>query len=115
MDATSKTPGAGGRRGFQGFAKHNELAAQFYGTAPADSIAARAGYHGIRRPHTARPARDPLTIADELYQAAECLADLAEDFAAGSYEASALSAADARLVGCGRLVCELWQRRGMQT
>lgn len=110
MDATSKTPGAGGRRGFQDYAKHNELAAQFYGTAPANSTHARAGYHGIRQPHEARSPRDPLTIAGELYSAAECLADLAEDFASGVFDARALSSADAVIVGAGRLVCELRQR-----
>lgn len=108
MDATSKTPAGG--RGLRDYAKHTELAAQLYGTAPAGSTTARAGYHGIRRPHEARSPRDPLTIAGELYAAAECLADLAEDFAAGEYDARALSSADALLIGCGRLVCELRQR-----
>lgn len=110
MDATSKTPGASGRRGFQDYAKHTELLGQLYGTAPADCMHTRAGYHGIRRPHEARSPRDPLTIARELYSAAECLADLAEDFAAGVFDARALSSADAVIVGAGRLVCELRQR-----
>ncbi|TAM94640.1 MAG: hypothetical protein EPN40_11565 [Rhodanobacteraceae bacterium] len=110
MDATSKTPDAGGRRGFQDYAKYIELACELYGTAAADSAQARAGYYGIRQPHEARSPRDPLIIAGELYSAAECLAALAEDFAAGAFDACALSSADAVIVGAGRLVCELRQR-----
>lgn len=102
MNATSKTPAGG--RGLQDYAKRCELAAQLYGNP-------RGGYHGVTPPNPAPAPRDPLTIASELYQAAECMADLAEDFAAGEYDARALSSADALLVGCGRLVCELRQRR----
>lgn len=91
-------------------AKQIELARELYGTAHADSTTARAGYHGIRRPHEARSPRDPLTIAGELYAAAECLADMAENFASGAFDARALSNADAVIVGAGRLVCELRQR-----
>lgn len=72
---------------------------------------ARGFYHDTTPPPAAPMPRDPLTIASELYQAAECLADLAEDFAAGEYDARALSSADALLVGCGRLVVELRQRK----
>ena len=90
MDATSKTPGAGGRRGFQDHAYLDALG-QLYGKPRS--------YCGCM-PNPAPAARDPLTVASELYQAAECLADLAEDFAAGEYDARALSSADALLVGC---------------
>lgn len=71
----------------------------------------RDGYHGTTPPNPAPAPRDPQTIASELYQASECLADLAEEFAAGEYDSRALSAADALLIGCGRLICELRQRR----
>lgn len=90
-----------------------ELAAQLYGTTHAEATA-RDGYTGTTPPKAAPMPRDPLTIAGELYQAAECLADLAEDFAAGVFDARALSSADALLVGCGRLVCELRQRQGVR-
>lgn len=101
MNATSKTPAGG--RGLHDYAQHCELAAQLYGNP-------HGGYHGVTPPNPAPAPRDTLTIASELYQAAECMADLAEDFAAGEYDARALSSADALLVGCGRLVCELRQR-----
>ena len=95
MDAQTKTAPGTGRRG-------------------SDDISistARGFYHGVIPPHTARAARDPLTIASELHQAAGYLADLAEDFAAGAYDARALSSADALLIGCGRLMCELRARQ----
>ena len=99
MDAQTQTAPGTGRRG-------------------SDNISistARGFYHGITPPPSAPAARDPLTIAGEMHQAAECLADLAEDFAAGVYDARALSSADALLIGCGRLVCELRQRREAQS
>lgn len=68
-------------------------------------------YHGVTLSSVTRSARDPLTVAGELYAAAECLADLAEDFAAGAYDNLALSNADSLLTGCGRVVCELRQRK----
>lgn len=105
MDATSKTPDAGGRRGFQDHAYLDALR-QLYGKPRS--------YCGCTPPNTTPAPRDPLTIAGELYQAAECLADLAEDFAAGEYDARALSSADALLIGCGRLVCELRARRARE-
>lgn len=74
---------------------------------------ARGFYHGTTPPSPAPAPRDPLAISRELYAAAECLADMAEDFVAGEYDACTLSSADALLVGCGRLVCELRQRRGV--
>lgn len=108
MDATSKTPAGG--QGLQDYTRETELAAQLYGTALADSTHARAGYHGIRQPHTARSPRDSLTISRDLYAAAEHLADMAEDFAAGVFDNVTLSSAESLLIGCGRLVCELRQR-----
>ena len=105
MDATSKTPGAGGRRGFQDHA---------YLDAPGQLYSKPRSYCGCTPPNPAPAPRDPLTIASELHQAAECLADLAEDFAAGEYDARALSSADALLIGCGRLVCELRARRARE-
>lgn len=99
MDAQMKTAPGTGRRG-------------------SDDIAistARGFYHGITPRSSTPTPRDPLTVSRELYQAAEYLADLAEDFAAGAYDARALSSADALLIGCGRLVCELRQRREVQS
>ena len=84
-----------------------ELAQQLYGTNEA---VARAGYRGTTRPPTRPSPRDPLAIAHDLYAAAEHLADMAEDYAAGVYDQRALSSTDALLVGCGRLVLELRQR-----
>lgn len=104
MNATNKTPAGG--RGLQDYAKRCELAAQLYGKPRS--------YCGCTPPNPAPAPRDPLTIAHELYAAAECLADLAEDFAAGEYDARALSSADALLIGCGRLVCELRARRARE-
>lgn len=95
MDAQMKTAPGTGRRG-------------------SDDISistARGFYHGTPPPNPRPAPRDLLTVASELYQAAEYLADLAEDFAAGAYDARALSSADALLIGCGRLVCELRARQ----
>lgn len=76
----------------------------------AGEVAARAGYRGmVPRPAAPTP-RDPLAIAHDLRAAADHLADLADDLAAGAFDARALSSADALLVGCGRLVCELRAR-----
>lgn len=105
MDATSKTPGAGGRQGFQDHAYLDALG-QLYGKPRS--------YCGCTPPNPAPSPRDPLTIAGELYIAAECLADLAEDFAGGAFDDRALSSADALLIGCGRLVCELRARRARE-
>lgn len=54
--------------------------------------------------------RDPLTAANQLRAAADHLDALADDLAAGAFDVRALSSADALLVGCGRLVCELRAR-----
>lgn len=70
----------------------------------------REGYHGITVPTVPPSPRNPLAIAHDLYAAAEHLADMAEDYAAGVYDQRALSSTDALLVGCGRLVLELRQR-----
>lgn len=83
-------------------------AAQLYGDP---ECIARAGYRGVVPPRTAASPRDPLTISGELYAAAECLADFAEDFGAGAFDDRALSSADRMLIGCGRLIAELRQRR----
>lgn len=70
------------------------------------------GYHGAK-PETIAPApRYPLTISRDLYSAADRLADIAEDFAAGALDARSLSAADRLLVGIGRLIAELRLRQG---
>lgn len=65
---------------------------------------------GIASPKLAPTPRDPLTIACDLHQAAEHLAEMAEDFAAGAFDRVTLSSADALLVGAGRLILELRQR-----
>lgn len=61
-------------------------------------------------PNLAPAGRDPLTVARDLYHAAEHLAELAEDFAAGVFDTVTLTRADALLVGAGRLIVELRQR-----
>lgn len=72
----------------------------------------RQDYHGTT-PETVTPAPcNLLTIAGELYSAADALADMAEGFAAGVLDARGLSAADRLLVGTGRLIVELRQRQG---
>lgn len=73
---------------------------------------ARDGYRGVRPRPTAPAARDPAVIAGDLRAAADHLGALADDFAAGVFDARALSSADALLIGAGRLICELRQRQG---
>lgn len=107
MDATSKTPA--GAPGLRDYAKQTELLAQLYGNRDAER-SMRDGYRRATSPATPRASRDPFVIASELADAADTLGDLSERFASGAYDARALSAADALLVGCGRLVCELRQR-----
>lgn len=52
--------------------------------------------------------RDPQTIANELYQAAQRLANIAEFLAVGvPGDGLALANVDALLNGCGRLITEL--------
>lgn len=58
--------------------------------------------------------RDLQTIASELYQAAERLADMAEILAAGVPDDRALSTVDVLLTGCGRLITELRQQRAVR-
>jgi hypothetical protein len=106
----AKTKPQGGHPGaFRSRAYQAGLAA-LYGTARADSTAARARYSGFQQPNAQPSPRDPLTVAGELRAAAQHLCDLADDLAAGVMEDGALSGADALLVGCGRLVVELRQR-----
>lgn len=75
---------------------------------------AREGYHGTLPPNVPPDPRDPLTIALDLYAAAERLADMAEDFAAGAFDDRTLSAADALLAGLGRLIAEARTRQAAQ-
>lgn len=65
---------------------------------------------GCHPPNLAPLPRDSLTIARDLYHAAEHLADIAEGFATGACDNATLSSADALLVGAGRLIVELRQR-----
>lgn len=55
--------------------------------------------------------RDPRTVVGELHQAADRLGGIAEILATGPPDERALSAADALLIGCGRLITELRQAR----
>lgn len=98
MDAQTKTAPGSSRRG----SSNNAMGI------------AGGYYHGTIPPNPAPSPRDPLTISRDLYAAAEVLADMAEDFTAGVYDARALSAADALLIGCCRLVCELRVRRARE-
>lgn len=82
---------------------------QLYGTSES---AARNGYRGVALPPAQPAPRAPAVIAQELYSAAEHLADLAEVVAAELFDTSTLSSADALLIGCGRLIVELRQRKG---
>jgi hypothetical protein len=74
--------------------------------------AVRKGYHGVTPVSIAAAPRHPLTIARELYSAAECLEGIAEDFAGGAIDERELSAVDRMLVGMGRLIMELRIRQG---
>jgi hypothetical protein len=72
----------------------------------------RKGDHRVTPATIAAAPRHPLTIARELYSAAECLEGIAEDFAGGAIDERELSAVDRMLVGMGRLIMELRMRQG---
>ncbi|HKZ10393.1 MAG TPA: hypothetical protein VJL61_06775 [Rhodanobacteraceae bacterium] len=86
-----------------------ELAQQLYGTSEA---AARAGYCGVAPPPAQPTPRDPAVIASDLRSAAGCLGDLADNFELGHVNEITLSSADRLLIGAGRLIMELRQRKG---
>lgn len=71
----------------------------------------RTGYHRASPVSIAPAPRHQLTIARELYSAAECLTNIAEDFAGGAIDARELSSVDRMLVGMGRLIIELRLRQ----
>lgn len=85
------------------------FAQALYGTG---ETAARAGYCGISPPPSLPAPRDPAIIARDLRSAAECLADLADNFELGHLNEATLASADRLLVGAGRLIVELRQRKG---
>lgn len=86
------------------------------GVAGFESADHRLGLqtHLITQRNELPAPRDQRTIAGELYQAAERLADMAEILAAGVIADATLAAADALLVGCGRLITELRQQRAVR-
>ena len=110
MDATYKTPAGG--PGLHDYTHETHLLGQLYGNRAAER-SMRDGYSGTTPPATPRASRDAFTIASELADAADTLGDLSERIASGAYDARALTAAEALLIGCGRLVCELRQRGGV--
>ena len=97
-------------RGGAGFEVDQQIgfARQLYGDAERT---ARAGYCGATRPPTRPSPRDPVAIARDLHAASSRLADLAELIGTEHFDAQTLTKADALLVGAGRLICELRQRR----
>lgn len=107
MDALKRrTPAGGPGREVE---HEHQLESRLYAVG---EVAARAGYCGVTLPPAPPAPRDPTLIARDLRAAAECLGDLADNFELGHVNEITLGGADRLLVGAGRLIVELRQRKG---
>lgn len=89
--------------------KQIELEQQLYGHRPADSTAARDGYHGTRPPVIAPAPRNTATVAVDLAAAATRLRAIAGGIRLGGPMPDALAEADRTIAGIGGLLRELRQ------